>query len=234
MFLRRAPLARLGVRTGMARRARVPMVWGTVARSNSNSGSPWQSESSQYNPNLARGGDVYAPPAASSSQGQGYARGGPSSGGGGSYSSYGSGKYSAPAPAQPVPVMDLGPILPRPRHSSKVLEDLRTAAELEHGKTLPRQGQPFYYTWQYINALLNHYAAGWEGEITQQWSDGGTAYVKYKLTLNCEDGKFSQESIGGTKLTDGRGSNADPYMTAEQKAFKRCAGRFGCGLREEK
>ena len=237
MFLRCAPLVRIGVRANVTRKFRTPIAWGTAVRGNSKgtSNAPpnlYGQDGRQFQENLRPSATSSA---GGTSQGQRYqGPGGNYPPGGGTYKNknqLGGGTYQGVGNLSTQSAgLDLGPIKPRPRLSTAVLEDLRTAAEKSHVKVLPRAGQPNYYQWHYINALLNHYAAGWEGHITAQWSESGSAYIKYKLTLNCEDGSFSQECVAGTKLDN---KQADPYMVAEQNAFKRCAARFGCGLRDE-
>ena len=235
MFLCCAPLVRIGVRANVTRKFRTPVAWGTAVRGNSTGTS--NAPPNLYGQDGRHFQDNLRPSATSSavgtSQGQRYQGGGGNyQSGGGNYQSAGGTYQSGGGNLSTQSAgLDLGPIKPRPRPSTAVLEDLRTAAEKSHVKVLPRAGQVNYYQWHYINALLNHYAAGWEGQITAQWSELGTAYIKYKLTLNCEDGSFSQECVAGVKF-DTR-STADPYMVAEQNAFKRCAARFGCGLRDE-
>ena len=76
-------------------------------------------------------------------------------------------------------------------------------------------------------SILDQFAPGWEGSVTNITAIHDRLFVSYKLTLHAKEGKFSRESTGSALLDS---SGGDPAVTAEEQAFRNAASKFGLGL----
>jgi hypothetical protein len=78
-----------------------------------------------------------------------------------------------------------------------------------------------FVPWYKVVQLLDHYAPGWEGEVTKIHTDSKRIYLTYKLTIVAQEGRFSREATG-TEVLD-TSSYGDPSSNAESMAFRRAA-----------
>lgn len=76
-------------------------------------------------------------------------------------------------------------------------------------------------------SILDQFAPGWEGHVTNIYAVHDRLFVSYKITLHAREGKFSRESTGSTLLDS---SGADPAVAGEEQAFRNAAAKFGLGL----
>lgn len=84
-----------------------------------------------------------------------------------------------------------------------------------------------YLDWHTANMILDYVAPNWE--ISMDYGQiGDRGIVKAKITLHCEDGSFSRESIGSDNTEDEYFGGFMP--DAESQAMRRAAARFGLGL----
>jgi hypothetical protein len=84
-----------------------------------------------------------------------------------------------------------------------------------------------FLDWHTTNMILDYVAPNWEVSL-DYGQIGDRAIVKAKITLYCEDGCFSRESIGSDDTEDKYFGGFMP--DAESQAMRRAAARFGLGL----
>lgn len=109
-----------------------------------------------------------------------------------------------------------------------------------------------YIPWYTVAKLLDYYAPGWEGTVTQMHTTRDRIFVTYRLTIHAQEGSFTREATGtellkedkpikqnGKVLKDEQGNAimkrvelayGDPSSNAESMAFRRAAAKFGLGL----
>jgi hypothetical protein len=109
-----------------------------------------------------------------------------------------------------------------------------------------------YIPWYTVAKLLDYYAPGWEGTVTQMHTTRDRIFVIYRLTIHAQEGRFTREATGtellkedkpikqnGKVLKDEQGNAimkrvelayGDPSSNAESMAFRRAAAKFGLGL----
>lgn len=132
-------------------------------------------------------------------------------------------------PAPSLTVVDKPLHLAYARPLTEILTDLgkpvpkRFLAQRKQGGTLLT-----YVPWYDVNRLLDHYAPGWEGEVTKIVTTSDRVFVTYKLTIHAAEGSFSREATGTELLNCS--SYGDPTSNSESMAFRRAAARFGLGL----
>lgn len=95
-----------------------------------------------------------------------------------------------------------------------------------------------YIPWYNVCKLLDFYAPGWHGQVTQMITTDNRIFLSYRLTIEAEEGSFSREATGTEVLvnidhTSGEVKElayGDPSSNAESMAFRRAAAKFGLGL----
>ncbi len=77
-------------------------------------------------------------------------------------------------------------------------------------------------------AILDQYAPGWEGTITNIYSSRDRIYVAYRITIHAKEGKFSREATGSSGMEPN--AQGDPGSIAESAALRSAAAKFGLAL----
>ncbi len=115
------------------------------------------------------------------------------------------------------------------RPLSLILADLRRPIPAHIVHTRQQSGRRVkYLTMQDTIAILDQYAPGWEGTITNIYSTRDRIYIAYRITLHAKEGKFSRESTGSCTMEPNQ--PADPSTTAESAALRSAAAKFGLAL----
>ncbi len=76
-------------------------------------------------------------------------------------------------------------------------------------------------------AILDQFAPGWEGAVTNIYAAANRIHVSYRLTIHAEEGTFSREATGSEPMDVMMG---DPVSNAESNAFRNAAAKFGLAL----
>ncbi|WP_218081173.1 Rad52/Rad22 family DNA repair protein [Anthocerotibacter panamensis] len=129
-----------------------------------------------------------------------------------------------------------GPV--RVRAFAEIMADLSRPVPPRLIRTRQQDGATIpYIPWHTINHLLDHYAPGWEGKISEIRFSNDRIYVVYALTIHASDCSVTRMATGTELLkgTDRQGKPreiafGDPSSNAESQAFRRAAARFGLGL----
>ena len=85
-----------------------------------------------------------------------------------------------------------------------------------------------YLTMQDTIAILDQYAPGWEGAITNIYATRDRIFMVYRITIHAEEGTFSREATGSSTLD--AGAQGDPNAAAESSALRNAAAKFGLAL----
>jgi hypothetical protein len=86
-----------------------------------------------------------------------------------------------------------------------------------------------FINWRTAQRMLDHYAPGWQGYVTNIALSADRTAVSYQLGIPTSDFGMVWRTATGTDDEDD-GGYGDPVTNAEQQAFKRAAARFGLGL----
>ncbi len=115
------------------------------------------------------------------------------------------------------------------RSLAQILTDLRRPIPGHIVHTKQHGGRRLkYLTMQDTIAILDQYAPGWEGTITNIYSSRDRIYIAYRITVHAKEGKFSRDSTGSSAIeTNGQG---DPSSIAESAALRSAAAKFGLAL----
>jgi hemoglobin-like flavoprotein len=111
----------------------------------------------------------------------------------------------------------------------EILEDLNKPIPEEMAKLAQSTGFDVnFIAWQIVAKLLNHFATGWEGFVTNSQVMGDFTVVTYRITIHAAEGSFSRESLGSSviKAVEYEQSIAE----AEAKAFINTAAKWGLKL----
>ncbi|MEM7020649.1 MAG: Rad52/Rad22 family DNA repair protein [Pseudomonadota bacterium] len=115
------------------------------------------------------------------------------------------------------------------RPLSEILSDLRRPIPSHIVHTRQQGGRRVkYLTMQDTIAILDQYAPGWEGTITNIYSARDRLYVAYRITIHAKEGKFSREATGSSGLEPN--AQGDPSSSAEAAALRNAAAKFGLAL----
>ena len=115
------------------------------------------------------------------------------------------------------------------RPLSQILADLRRPIPAHIVHTRQQSGRRVkYLTMQDTIAILDQYAPGWEGTITNIYSTRDRIYIAYRITIHAKEGKFSRESTGSCTMDPNQ--PADPSTMAESAALRSAAAKFGLAL----
>ncbi|WP_218080881.1 Rad52/Rad22 family DNA repair protein [Anthocerotibacter panamensis] len=148
----------------------------------------------------------------------------------------------SPSPGTTHPTQGLAQEFPpgpaRMRLFAKIMADLAKPIPPRLIRTRQQDGATIpYIPWHTVNHLLDHYAPGWEGQITEVCFSNDRIYVVYALTIHASDCSVTRMATGTELLkgTDRQGKPrevafGDPSSNAESQAFRRAAARFNLGL----
>jgi len=115
------------------------------------------------------------------------------------------------------------------RSLDKILADLRRPIPSHVVRTRQAGGRRVkYLTTEDTIAILDQYAPGWEGAITNIYSTRDRIIISYRITIHAKEGKFSREASGSCPLDPA--SPADPSVIAESSALRAAAAKFGLAL----
>ncbi len=115
------------------------------------------------------------------------------------------------------------------RPLSQILSDLRRPIPGHIVHTRQQSGRRVkYLTMQDTIAILDQYAPGWEGTITNIYSTRDRIYIAYRITIHAKEGKFAREATGSSTLEPN--AHGDPSSTAESAALRNAAAKFGLAL----
>ena len=117
------------------------------------------------------------------------------------------------------------------RPLSQILSDLRKPIPAHIVHTRQQGGRRVkYLTMEDTIAILDQYAPGWEGTISNIYSTRDRIYITYRITLHAKEGSFSREGMGSTVMDSGGNAPADPSSMAESAALRNAAAKFGLAL----
>ena len=143
------------------------------------------------------------------------------------------GEIPKPEPILPPTRSDLRRLLSHGVNLGKrlfidTIADLHKPLPDEYNSSKSLKGEKILYLdWHTANMILDYVAPNWE--ISMDYGQiGDRGIVKAKITLHCEDGSFSRESIGSDNTEDEYFGGFMP--DAESQAMRRTAARFGLGL----
>lgn len=115
------------------------------------------------------------------------------------------------------------------RPLSQILTDLRRPIPGHIVHTKQAGGRRIkYLTMQDTIAILDQYAPGWEGTITNIYSSRDRIYIAYRITIHAKEGKFSREATGSSTMEPN--AQGDPSSSAESAALRNAAAKFGLAL----
>ncbi len=115
------------------------------------------------------------------------------------------------------------------RPLSQILSDLRRPIPGHIVHTRQQAGRRVkYLTMQDTIAILDQYAPGWEGTITNIYSSRDRIYIAYRITIHAKEGKFSREATGSATMEPN--AQGDPSTLAESAAIRSAAAKFGLAL----
>ncbi len=115
------------------------------------------------------------------------------------------------------------------RPLSQILTDLRRPIPGHIVHTRQAGGRRIkYLTMQDTIAILDQYAPGWEGTITNIYSSRDRIHIAYRITIHAKEGKFSREATGSSTMEPN--AQNDPSSSAESAALRNAAAKFGLAL----
>ena len=115
------------------------------------------------------------------------------------------------------------------RSLEKILADLRRPIPAHIVHTKQQAGRRVkYLSMQDTVAILDQYAPGWEGNITNIYSTRDRLFIAYRITIHAAEGKFSREATGSSALESS--AQGDPNSIAESAALRNAAAKFGLAL----
>lgn len=115
------------------------------------------------------------------------------------------------------------------RPLSQILADLRRPIPAHIVHTRQQGGRRVkYLTMQDTIAILDQYAPGWEGTITNIYSSRDRIYIAYRITIHAKEGKFAREATGSSTMEPN--AQTDPSSSAESSALRNAAAKFGLAL----
>lgn len=115
------------------------------------------------------------------------------------------------------------------RSLGKILADLRRPipSHVVHSRQVGGRRVKFI-TMEDTIAILDQYAPGWEGTISNIYSTRDRIYLSYRITIHAAEGKFSREASGSCVLD--ASAQGDPSAIAESAALRAAAAKFGLAL----
>lgn len=123
------------------------------------------------------------------------------------------------------------------RTYGEIQADLRKPIPAKYLDTKRKQGNNLtFITWYHCCHILDHYAPGWEGRITETRFTEDRIFVTYSLTIHGADRSVTREATGTEVLKelDKEGkireiAYGDPSSNASSMAFRRAAAAHGLG-----
>ena len=124
----------------------------------------------------------------------------------------------------------------------EILEDLAKEVPIRLLESRKQGGATLtFIPWHTVARLLDYYAPGWEGQVTEMHTTSDRLFVTYRLTIHAAEGTITREATGTEVLkeevTEKRTGDhylrelayGDPSSNAESMAFRRAAAKFGLG-----
>ena len=94
------------------------------------------------------------------------------------------------------------------RPLAKILADLRRPLPAHIVHTRQHGGRRIkYLTMQDTISILDQFAPGWEGRISNIYSTSDRLYICYRITIHAAEGKFSREATGSCTLDASQGKS---------------------------
>ena len=116
------------------------------------------------------------------------------------------------------------------RPLAKILADLRKPIPAHIVHTRQQGGRRVkFLTMEDTIAILDQYAPGWEGMISNIYHTRERVYIAYRITIHAAEGTFSRESTGSCIL-EPSSPQGDPSSIAESVALRNAAAKFGLAL----
>lgn len=117
------------------------------------------------------------------------------------------------------------------RPLSQILADLRKPIPAHIVHTRQQGGRRVkYLNMEDTIAILDQYAPGWEGTISNIYSTRDRIFIAYRISIHAKEGTFSRESTGSCQLEAGANAQNDPSSIAESAALRSAAAKFGLAL----
>ena len=117
------------------------------------------------------------------------------------------------------------------RPLSQILADLRKPIPAHIVHTRQQGGRRIkYLNMEDTIAILDQYAPGWEGTISNIYSTRDRIFISYRITIHAKEGTFSREASGSCPLDPTSSAHSDPSLTAESSALRNAAAKFGLAL----
>ena len=117
------------------------------------------------------------------------------------------------------------------RPLSQILADLRKPIPAHIVHTRQQGGRRVkYLSMEDTIAILDQYAPGWEGTISNIYSTRDRIFIAYRLTIHAKEGTFSREATGSFPMDPGNNPQNDPSSMAESAALRSAAAKFGLAL----
>ena len=116
------------------------------------------------------------------------------------------------------------------RPLAQILADLRKPIPAHIVHTRQQGGRRIkYLSMEDTIAILDQYAPGWEGTISNIYHTRERIIVTYRITIHAAEGAFSRESTGSSILEVAT-PQGDPGSAAESIALRNAAAKFGLAL----
>lgn len=117
------------------------------------------------------------------------------------------------------------------RPLSQILSDLRKPIPAHIVHTRQQGGRRVkYLSMEDTIAILDQYAPGWEGTISNIYHTRDRIYIAYRITVHAKEGTFSREATGSCLLDASTNTPSDPSSVAESSALRNAAAKFGLAL----
>ena len=115
------------------------------------------------------------------------------------------------------------------RPLAQILADLRRPIPGHIVHTRQQAGRRVkYLNMQDTIAILDQYAPGWEGAITNIYATRDRLFIAYRITIHASEGKFSRDATGSSPFD--ASAHGDPNSIAESAALRNAAAKFGLAL----
>lgn len=115
------------------------------------------------------------------------------------------------------------------RSIREITKDLAKPIAQKHLRKRRQGGKEItYIAWHDAVKYLDHYAPGWNYEISRVDSIGGKLILTVRLSIPCLEGMVYREATG--QEDESLESYGDSSSNAESMALRRAAAKFGLGL----
>jgi hypothetical protein len=115
------------------------------------------------------------------------------------------------------------------RSIREIVKDLSKPIAQKHLRKRRQGGKEIIYlAWHDAIKYLDHYAAGWNYEITRVDSIAGKLILTVRISIPCLEGIVYREATG--QEDESLESYGDSSSNAESMALRRASAKFGLGL----